>query len=143
MDREDEAFFESYKRLDKLCAECMGTREGVNAYLAELEKVPGSGNLIRRIKAVRHVRNQLAHELYHQTLSTPADLAFTEALRERILRREDPLSRASRRREPAAVQPTIAQRAAKDRSRQKTPMAIVWILVAILGLLCYIVTAVT
>ena len=65
----DNEFFEAYKRLDRLCSDIYGCRNGVSQYIEDMERVSYQGRLAipsweqayRTLKHLRWVRNQLAH----------------------------------------------------------------------------------
>ena len=71
MQATDQAFFEAYKRLDRLCSDAFSCRNGVTAYIDEMNRcsprgrrlVPGWEQDLSTLKALRHLRNRMAHEL--------------------------------------------------------------------------------
>ena len=64
MQATDQAFFEAYKRLDRLCSDAFSCRNGVTAYIDEMNRcsprgrrlVPGWEQDLSTLKALRHLR---------------------------------------------------------------------------------------
>lgn len=83
MQATDQAFFEAYKRLDRLCSDAFSCRNGVTAYIDEMDRcsprgrrlVPGWEQDLSTLKALRHLRNRMAHELDTDRVCTEADTA--------------------------------------------------------------------
>lgn len=83
MQATDQAFFEAYKRLDRLCSDAFSCRNGVTAYIDEMDRcsprgrrlVPGWEQDLSTLKALRHLRNRMAHELDTDGVCTEADAA--------------------------------------------------------------------
>ena len=98
---QDNEFFEEYKRLDRLCGDMYGCRNGVSAYLEAMERKSAQGQRYvgcwdsdyRMLKRVRWVRNQIAHDSGVYQLSEPSDLAFIQDFYNRIFAGEDALTR--------------------------------------------------
>ena len=100
MHAEDNAFFEEYKRLDRLCGDMYACQNGVSAYLAAMESaaVRGSARVAcwdsdyRQLKHVRWVRNRIAHDSGSLRISEPDDLAFVQDFYNRIFEGRDALA---------------------------------------------------
>lgn len=100
----DQVFFETYKRLDRLCSDAFSCQNGVSAYIDEMNRcsprggrlVPGWERDFSTLKSLRHLRNRMAHELNTDGLCTEADIAEAEAFHARILSGDDPLARLNR-----------------------------------------------
>lgn len=104
MQATDQAFFDAYKRLDRLCSDAFSCRNGVSAYIDEMNRcsprgrrlVPGWEQDFSTLRSLRHLRNRMAHELNTDGLCTEADVAEAEELHARILSGDDPLARLNR-----------------------------------------------
>ena len=93
-------FQEEYKRLDRLCKECLGTEKGVSDYIEQMELVPWNDrryvttweNDYQCLKHIRWVRNQLAHVEGTLTsdICVKEDLLWVKDFYRRIIRQEDP-----------------------------------------------------
>ena len=100
MHTSDNAFFEAYKKLDKLCSDMYSGQNGVSAYLADMESRSDRGRRLvaawdedhKRLKHVRWVRNRIAHDTGSPKLSEAADLSFVRDFSDRILAGKDPLA---------------------------------------------------
>ena len=100
MHASDNAFFEAYKNLDKLCSDIYSGQSGVSAYLSDMESRSDRGRLLvtawdtdhKRLKHVRWVRNRIAHDTGSPKLSEPSDLSFVRDFSHRILSGKDPLA---------------------------------------------------
>ena len=63
-------FQEEYKKLDNLCKDCYGSKEGISEYINQMEKnhqsglrlIPNWDDDYKQLKHSRWIRNQLAHE---------------------------------------------------------------------------------
>ena len=104
---QDNIFFEEYKRLDRLCADMYEGRNGVSAYIADMDEEAGQGQLwvlgwsedYKKLKHVRWVRNQIAHDSAAYQRSEPADLQFVKEFYSRVLSGRDPLTQLRKIRE--------------------------------------------
>lgn len=104
-------FQESYKRLDRLCKEILSSSEGVSAYIKQMEAVAWADrknvvsweNDYKKLKHVRWVRNQLAHEVgaFEAGVCALEDLNYTEDFYQRILEGVDPFSLMRKEKERA------------------------------------------
>ena len=73
-------FFETYKRLDRLCSDVFGLRNG--------------GEDCKTLKRVRHIRNQMAHDegTFDYQVCDRDDIIWLNAFYNRIMKRTDPLA---------------------------------------------------
>lgn len=109
-------FLEEYKRLDALCNDIFGVKDGVSEYIRQMNATPLEfrvyddwegchGRLIR----LRHLRNKLVHEpgAFDEVYCTDRDMAWLHFFRNQLLQRADPLVLAAaeqKRREKFARQ---------------------------------------
>lgn len=101
-------FQEEYKKLDKLCKDCFLSTDGVSEYIRQMENMRcdpsfygAFGDEYKKLKHVRWIRNQLAHEVgaMQSNLCTQADLGFVKRFYPDILACDDPLTRIRKMRE--------------------------------------------
>ena len=95
-------FQEEYKRLDRLCKDCLNSKEGVSEYIRQMETtpirdrnyVPTWNEDYKQLKHARWIRNQLSHEVgtLECDFCTDEELGFVIAFYNRILRGDDPFS---------------------------------------------------
>lgn len=94
-------FQEQYKRLDKLCKEMYDSREGVSAYIQDMEQtsyyeqkaVYNWDVVYRQLKHMRWMRNQLAHEIDIDTyFCEQSDIDWIKQFYESIMNGTDPLT---------------------------------------------------
>ncbi len=95
-------FQEEYKRLDRLCRDCLGSTEGVSEYIRQMDSASWEGQQsvdlwktdYKSLKHVRWIRNQLAHEVGTLTsnICEQSDLDFVKSFYQRILDSTDSLS---------------------------------------------------
>ena len=95
-------FQEEYKRLDRLCKDCLSSVEGVSEYIRQMDSTPSHNHRYvygwdgdyKQLKHVRWVRNQLAHEVgsLHSDICTKDDLCWVQSFYDRILNGRDPLT---------------------------------------------------
>ncbi len=96
----DNDFFEAYKKLDRLCSDLYTEKNGISAYIADMEAKTAMGHYLvpswdsdyKSLKHVRWVRNQIAHESDVLQLSETSDLSFVQDFYDRILSEADPLT---------------------------------------------------
>ena len=139
MNTQDNRFFEEYKRLDKLCSDMYATHNGVSAYLTDMEeqaqrglsRVPDWNADYKKLKHVRWVRNQIAHEAGAGAVSEAADLAFVRSFHRRILAGKDPLSRARKASAP--------RRKAAPRRKKRRPARLFFFAILLVLIFLYIV----
>jgi len=95
-------FQEKYKKLDNLCKDCYGSKEGISEYINQMEKnhqsglrlIPNWDDDYKQLKHSRWIRNQLAHEtgtLYLDVCSKN-DIEFITIFYNNILNTKDPLA---------------------------------------------------
>ena len=95
------SFIESYKHLDKICAEMFETQYGVSAYIEEMLNNPrgsflvkGWENDLKQLKHYRWIRNQIVHEIdcFEETMCEDGDDEWLDDFYERIINQTDPLA---------------------------------------------------
>lgn len=96
-------FQEKYKQLDALCKDIFLSKEGVSVYINEMENTSFEfrkyaydwEDTYKRLKHMRWVRNQLAHEVgaFNTDLCTEFDLKWLTYFYNSILNRTDPLAK--------------------------------------------------
>lgn len=96
------AFFEEFKKLDKLCSEIYGAPNGVTHYIDDMKsvsysnyhRIPNWEYDMKQLKRLRHIRNNLAHMegSFNENICTTNDIKWIEAFRNRILTQSDPLA---------------------------------------------------
>ena len=117
----DNEFFEAYKRLDRLCSDIYGCRNGVSQYIEDMERVSYQGRLAipsweqayRTLKHLRWVRNQLAHDSGQLQLCEERDIQDTNNFY------DDIVSGATRSRSFADTKKTISP--SKNRRNERNP----------------------
>ena len=94
-------FLEAYKRLDELCKQIFSAEIGVSRYLEEMEKEINGSFYVRnwekdynRLKHMRWVRNQLAHDAdsFKKNLVNSKDIEWITQFQSRIINCTDPFS---------------------------------------------------
>lgn len=96
----DSQFFEEFKKLEKLCSEMFGEKNGVTCYINEMEANQWKGSTIilswdddyKALKHVRWIRNKLAHDSVEQQLCEQKDIAFLKEFIKKIYSAKDPLA---------------------------------------------------
>ena len=114
----DNEFFEAYKRLDRLCSDIYGCRNGVSQYIEDMERVSYQGRLAipsweqayRTLKHLRWVRNQLAHDSEQLQLCEERDIQDTNSFYDDIVLGCDPLTQLRRYQEDHLTVKKSAQR---------------------------------
>ena len=90
----NDEFMEAFKHLDKICREMFHAERGITTYINEMERIPnGSGvvsnwnSTLRRLKELRHIRNQYSHEIgtSYTELCTWEDVDWLNVFYEDIL----------------------------------------------------------
>ncbi len=94
------AFLEEFKALDKLCREVFRSEKGVTTYIDfmrsipvyESQHIPNWSSDLRQLVRLRHLRNQLTHELgtLNMNLCTQNDILWLRNFYNRIFARTDP-----------------------------------------------------
>ncbi|GFI62200.1 hypothetical protein IMSAG049_01374 [Clostridiales bacterium] len=95
----EERLFDKYKRVDNICRDMFSSQSVISQYITEMKQnsyngryaVPSWDRDYRRLKRVRWIRNQIAHES-SATDCNEEDVAWLETFYSRILEREDPLA---------------------------------------------------
>ena len=109
----DNEFFEAYKRLDRLCSDIYGCRNGVSQYIEDMERAPYRERLTlsswdqayKTLKHLRWVRNQIAHDSGQIQICEECDILDVNDFYDDIMAGCDPLTQLRRHREDrAAVQ---------------------------------------
>lgn len=94
-------FLDSYKRLDNLCKDLLGTDKGVSRYIEELERCERIkfqiGNWhydYDNLKRLRHIRNLIVHEndVTEDNLCDVNDIKWIEDFHQKIINQKDPLA---------------------------------------------------
>lgn len=95
----DDKFFKEYKRLDKLCSEILSCQNGVSEYILQMErtssgqyKIPSWNEDYKKLKHLRWVRNQIAHDTSSYMISEETDLLEVIDFYNRIMNQNDPLA---------------------------------------------------
>ena len=98
----NEKFMEEYKRLDKLCREAYNTEKGITTYIDAMKAVPADKSRIvhgwntdlSRLIALRHVRNQFAHDVgtVATALCNDEDIEWLRNFYSRMTEARDPLA---------------------------------------------------
>ena len=127
MSRLNDEFMEAYKSLDKICREMFHGDKGVTAYIDKMqsihngEKYVSSWNVtLRRLKELRHIRNNYAHEIgtIYTDICTQADIDWLNDFYDSIRHTED--ARAEYRkasvRKPDFCKPIQEEHKADDNS---------------------------
>ena len=141
MQATDQAFFEAYKRLDRLCSDAFSCRNGVTAYIDEMNRcsprgrrlVPGWEQDLSTLWTLRRLRNRMAHELDTDGLCTEADVSEAEKFHARVLSGNDLLARLNRMTAPEKKPPTVRmpEKVSCDSGRREKPERNIWIDIAI------------
>ena len=119
-------FLEEYKRLDALCKDIFGVKDGVSEYIRQMNATPLEfrvyddwegchGRLIR----LRHLRNKLVHEpgAFDEVYCTDRDMAWLHFFRNQLLQRADPLVLAQRNKNVGKICPTVCAAPADRRAK--------------------------
>lgn len=96
-------FLEEFKYVDKVCREMYNAPNGVSAYIEQMDSAPmavryriaGWDDDYRRLKHIRWLRNQIAHNTEYVEC-TQADLDWLKTFHNRLLTQQDPLAMAYR-----------------------------------------------
>ena len=104
MDRLNIEFLENYKKLDALLKDVFSSREGISAYISEMENkriISEWPTFYKRLKHMRWLRNQLAHEYgtLDSQLCTNDDVEWIKKFYNDVFNTNDPLSIDRRLRE--------------------------------------------
>lgn len=120
----DNDFFEAYKRLDRLCSDIYGCRNGVSRYIDDLEHVSCRDRLAvpmvdasyKSLKHLRGVRNQIAHDPGQLQICEESDIRQIDEFYNCLMTGNDPLTvlrkcheaSASAKRKAPAAKPAAA-----------------------------------
>lgn len=95
-------FQEAYKRLDKICKECLSSNEGVSEYIRLMESqkllgkryVPSWEYDYKMLKHERWIRNQFSHEVdtLQSDICSQSDLNYVKNFYNLIINCSDPLT---------------------------------------------------
>ena len=94
-------FLDTYKRLDNLCKDLLGSSVGITSYIKEMEecrvyayKIKNWETDYRKLKHYRYIRNQIVHEnsASESSLCNINDCRWLAEFYQRILNQMDPLS---------------------------------------------------
>lgn len=96
------SFLEEYKRLDKLCREMYKSDIGITNYINDMKyaalfesrRIPNWNSDLSNLIRLRHIRNQLTHEIGTLDISmcTQNDVDWLVDFRGRILQASDPIA---------------------------------------------------
>ncbi len=94
---------EEHKYVDSICRDMLNAEKGVTAYIEQMEatphairyKIAGWDDDYRKLKHIRWLRNQIAHNT-GDVECTPSDVAWLKAFHNRLLTQNDPLADAYR-----------------------------------------------
>lgn len=130
-------FIESYKRLEKLCGDLLGSDRRVTAYIEEMEKLPfavqsvpcWNGDLAK-LKYYRHVRNKISHEpeCTEENMCSAEDEKWINEFYMRIVNQNDPLAQYRRaklqqaRKTEAQPKPTVPQKKTNEKIKHYEPV---------------------
>ena len=130
----DNEFFESYKRLDRLCSDIYGCRNGVSLYIKDMERTPYQDQpasptwtqAYKTLKHLRWVRNQIAHDPGPVQICEASDIQAVNSFYNDIMFGRDPLTQLRRYREASTaaktpVRPTAAPAASGRRPNTARP----------------------
>ena len=95
----EERLFDNYKRVDNICRDMFSSQRGISQYITEMEQnsfwgrstVPSWDEDYHRLKRIRWLRNQIAHES-SATDCNEEDVSWLEEFHHRLLKCQDPLA---------------------------------------------------
>ena len=124
-------FQEEYKRLDKLCKDCLSSTEGVSEYIREMESTPVKDIRYsdtweydyKRLKRIRWIRNQLAHEVgtLESDICTEDDLRWTCSFIDRMMNGTDPFSTIRKYKNAEEIRKRQQKQTAEAHQRKNQP----------------------
>ena len=114
----DNEFFEAYKRLERLCSDIYGSRNGVSRYIEDMEHASYQGRLAvpmwdqsyKTLKHLRWIRNQIAHDSGQFQICGAYDIQDVTDFYDAILSGQDPLTQLRKHREASAAVKKTARR---------------------------------
>ena len=159
----DNEFFESYKRLDRLCSDIYGCRNGVSQYIEDMERAsywersaaPSWEQAYKTLKHLRWVRNQIAHDSGQIQICEECDIHDVNDFYDDIISGCDPLTQLRRysenrsavketvRRAEHAAMPTVSDHSNAARSthhRTGCLSAAILLLVCVVAIIIYLLT---
>ena len=94
---------EEYKYVDAICRDMFGTKNGVSAYIEQLDETPMTARYwitewndeYRQLKHIRWIRNQIVHSTGNVEC-TQSDLDWLKGFHNRLLTQQDLLAKAHR-----------------------------------------------
>lgn len=101
MTRINDEFMEAFKHLDIICKDMFQADKGVTTYIDTMEQitngaryVPTWNTTLRRLKELRHIRNNHSHEVgtSYTDICTPADIEWLNNFYAAIMNTTDPLA---------------------------------------------------
>lgn len=101
MSHSNEEFMEAFKHLDKICKEIFNSEKGVTSYIDAMEKITNGDRyvsnwdyVLKRLKKLRHIRNQYAHEIgsSYDNICVPEDIEWLKSFYNEIMNTTDPLA---------------------------------------------------
>lgn len=145
MNKTDMEFFETYKRLDRLCSDVFGLRNGgVTRYIDELKAIGSEySEDCKTLKRLRHIRNQMAHDegTFDYQICDRDDIIWLNAFYNRIMKRTDPLAVHYRtgRKAQNTVRNSVQHNSSRHRKNRKANVIfnIIFFLI-IIACACYI-----
>lgn len=122
----EETLFDEYKRVDNICCDMFLIPSGISQYISEMERKSFYGRSMvsswdvdyRKLKRVRWLRNQIAHEL-SATDCTGEDVAWLEEFHSRLLERRDPLALLEKKNRDRSSSPTQCGNEKKSNPKQR------------------------
>ena len=119
----DNAFFEGYKRLDRLCSDMYGGRNGVSQYIADMETASYEGwfavsawdSSYKTLKHLRWVRNQIAHDSGQLPICEEEDIRDVNDFYDAVMSGQDPLTQLRKYRAAHAAAKKVVARAKPTR----------------------------
>lgn len=115
----DNEFFEAYKRLDRLCSDMYGCRNGVSQYIEDMDRLSYQGQFAvssweqtyRMLKHLRWVRNQIAHDSGQIQICDECDIPDVNSFYDDLISGCDPLTQLRRNRQDCAAVKNTLRRA--------------------------------
>ena len=131
------SFFNTYKRVDKLCCDLLNDKRGISAYIdIMLRQADGAyyvNDWAEDLKALKHyrwVRTQIAHEpdVTENELCDATDEKWLITFHNRILQRTDPLALYRR-----AKHPNQNGKIKVEHLPARSDRSVLWLILALLG----------
>lgn len=98
MKKIDSDFFDEYKKLDSMCGNLLSCKNGVSEYISRMERCSGTSRIptwnddYKKLKHLRWIRNQIAHDSTNKAISSSTDLSDVKQFQKRIQKKSDPLT---------------------------------------------------